>query len=356
MIVESYGYTSDNSSNRGFIDLREVLSKYRQEQIFALVFGFEPEEDKKFTSPFRKDEIANCWFEWFEGKLRFIDFANSEIRQGVKMNNIDCFNAVMIYFGLPDLYQTIQFIESRLKGLESSKITPVIFSGTPDKEKKITKLHVGVREDFTKKDLEFWLPYGIVKKQLIEDKVVSVKEFHLLNTKKDTSFSSVCTDLAFAYTDFPEGRKKIYFPERLNSNRFLSTCNKNDVGGINSFLYSGDKAVITKSYKDYRVLKNFGLNVVWLQNEGMVPDIDILKNLVNNHKKIFVWFDNDRAGIEAANKITGIINMLYLGKASTLWIPESLLKQGIKDPSDWIKAEGFNPLNEFIKKFINDSN
>lgn len=354
MIVESYGYTSDDNSTRGFIDLREVLNKYRQEQIFSLVFGFEPEEGIKVTSPFREDEIANCWFEWYDGKLRFIDFANNSMKQGIRMNNIDCFNAVMLHFGLPDLYQTIQFIESKLKGYESSKLTPII-SKTPDGSKKITKLLVTPREDFTKKDLEFWLPYGIVKKQLVEDKVFSVREFHLLNDKKGNSFISKCTDLAFAYTDFNEGRKKIYFPERLNNHRFLSTCTQNDVGGINSFLYAGEKAIITKSYKDYRVLKNFGLNVVWLQNEGMVPDMDLLKNLVVNHKKIFVWFDNDRAGIEAANKITNIINMIYLGKASTLWIPEPLLKQGIKDPSDWIKAQGFSPLNEFIKKFINES-
>ena len=56
--------------------------------------------------------------------------------------------------------------------------------------------------------------------------------------------------------------------------------------------------MITKSYKDYRVLRNLGVNVTWFQNEGAFPDN--LDDIINDYKDVIVFFDNDFTGLAAS--------------------------------------------------------
>ena len=63
---------------RGFINKKKILEYVSEEQIFELVFGFEPVECEYVESPFRDDRNPGCWFQYCpSGKLRFVDFANS---------------------------------------------------------------------------------------------------------------------------------------------------------------------------------------------------------------------------------------------------------------------------------------
>ena len=42
---------------------------------------------------------------------------------------------------------------------------------------------------------------------------------------------------------------------------------------------------ITKSYKDCRVLRNLGLNSIWLQNEVAIPSRNIFEDLCKRFKR-----------------------------------------------------------------------
>ena len=137
---------------------------------------------------------------------------------------------------------------------------------------------------------------------------------------------------------------------REGRKRFLTNCTKNDVGGINSLVSYGKELIIAKSYKDYRVLKNNGKNVVWFQNEGMIPSDSILTLLVRHFASVIVWFDNDQPGIIASEKVKNHINTLVPCKAKNLWLPERSLEVGIKDPSDCI-AKDKVLFNQFLKDF-----
>jgi len=112
----------------------------------------------------------------------------------------------------------------------------------------------------------------------------------------------------------------------------------------------GKELIITKGYKDYRVLKNNGKNVVWFQNEGMMPNDLILNHLVNHFVNVIVWFDNDQPGITASEKVKNHINTLVPGKAKNLWLPERGLAVGIKDPSDCIAIDK-QYFHQFLKDF-----
>ncbi len=341
---KSYGYSSDNLDRRGFIDKKIILDLVTQEQIFSLVFGFLPEDFQYTTSPFRNDRTPKCWFQYhINGVLYFIDFASTSHRR-----HSDCFNVVQDFFQLNNFYETLEFIHMKLINGKNIRLRTEMKKVVHKIEKQSVKLLIEPRE-FNNKDVHYWNSYGITIPQLIEDKVFAISSYHALNTKKG-NISSKCYDLAYTDTNFSEGRKKIYFPHRISSKRFITTCKREDIGGIKSLAPFGRQLIITKSYKDYRVLKNQGKNVIYLQNEGMFP-LKKLLNIVMNWREVIIFFDNDSQGIYSAEKLSGLINEEYLGKAKPLWLPETLYHEKITDPSDLHAKRGRNELLNFLKIF-----
>ena len=82
----------------------------------------------------------------------------------------------------------------------------------------------------------------------------------------------------------------------------------------------------------------------------MMPNDLILNNLVKHFVNVIVWFDNDQPGIIASEKIKQHINSMYPSKARNLWLSESGLALGIKDPSD-CKAKDPVYFQQFLKNF-----
>ena len=337
-----FQYNSDKLDRRGFISKESILSLVTQEEIFELVFKFKPQEFEYVVSPLRNDDVPGCWFSLHDnGILYFVDFGNSRTHS-------DCFNIVQDYFKFPNFYLTLEFIfNSLIRG--KTELKPIEAKKEVKKEaKKKVKLLIEARP-FNAQDGQFWSQYGIKKKDLIEDRVFPVHRLYALNTKTG-SHAIECRDIAYSYTDFPDSRKKIYFPLREGKKRFITNCSQNDVGGINSLAPCGSELIITKGYKDYRVLKNHGKNVVWFQNEGMIPNDLILNQLVKHFVNVIVWFDNDQPGITASEKVKNHINTMFPSKAKNLWLPESGLSVGIKDPSD-CKAKDPMYFQKFLKQF-----
>ena len=339
--MDTFNYQNDTFI-RGFIDKESITELVTQEEIFKLVFGFCPQEFQYVTSPIRKDNTPGCWFERHNnGVLYFIDW-------GCYKKPQDCYNLVQEYFKIPNFYLTLQFIYDKLiAGKNIHPATNKIKREECNIVKKKVKILIEAR-DFNLEDQIYWSKYGIRKQNLIEDNVFPVERYYVLGSKKG-DHTALCSEIAYSYNDFPEKRKKIYFPLRKGKNRFLSTCTKDDIGGINSLVLYGEKLIITKSYKDYRVLKNEGKNVVWFQNEGMIPEKKYLVDLLSRFKKVILWYDNDRAGIQASTEISSYMNSLSRPKSFPLYLPESLLSLGIKDPSDCCYKD-----YTFFKKFVND--
>ena len=336
-------YTSDD--RRGFINQNTILEYVSQEEIFELVFGYQPKEYVYVTSPFRTDRNAGCWFERTNshtGKLRFVDFANDFNKP------MDCFDAVQQFYKLPNFYLTLEFVYDRLiSGRSKAK---GVFIIPTQEERKTTSILFDSRPFITSKDGVYWKRYDITKQNLIDDKVFPIKKYYILNGKLG-DYSNSCYDIAYAYTNFADQRKKLYFPYRDKKKRFITTCIKNDIGGLEYLPPFGKEVIITKSYKDWRVLYNNGKNVIYLQNEGMIPEETLLLSKIKGFNKVIVWFDNDAQGIISSNKVTSLINSTFPSKASPLWLPEHLNEVGISDPSDLYYHKGKQQLHEFFKTF-----
>lgn len=338
-----YQYVSDNQEKRGFINKNKILSYVTEEQIFSLVFGYQPVELEYVTSPFRQDDTPTCYFERLgQNKLRFIDHSRKFYP--------DCFEAVQVYFGLSSFYSTLDYIYKQLiQGKSLAPLPPKQVCDEERDEDAPVVIHPKTRW-FTSHDANFWQPYEITRQQLMDDNVFAVSHVTLFNTRKgDISYD--VNELCYLYTGFESNRKKLYFPERTER-RFISTCSKNDVGCIDTLPPYGKRLIITKSYKDCRVIRNTGRYSVWFQSEGTVPDLDLLTSIVKRFDEVIVLYDNDDAGIKAAMELSAIINSIFQNKSRAIWLPEILCEKGISDSGDLVKDAGYGELRQFFGSYL----
>jgi hypothetical protein len=186
----------------------------------------------------------------------------------------------------------------------------------------------------------------------MEDLVIPVIKVSIVSSYDETySFepSSVC----YAYTEFEEDRKKLYFPYS-SRRRFISSCNKNDIGSVKHISTENNQLIIAKSYKACRILRNLNLNSIWFQNEGMFPDNKILSSLLSPFNQIIIFFDNDTAGYTASENLSIKIKELTSSKeVRKVFLPIDNKK--IKDPGEFVQKLGINALNQFIDHAIRHS-
>ena len=319
-----------------YINKIEVLESFSETEIFKLVFNEIPVIGKKYLSPFRVDNNPSCEFNYFNNKLYFSDFAYNI--------NYDCFEAIKIYFKLDNFYEVLKFLKQERKSHTIEKNSPIQL--IKKQIKKTPKLYINPRESFNMNDKRFWEPYEISLSNLVEDFVYPVKEFLFLNTKWGNIHKVVNTP-AYAYTNFNSGNIKIYLPFNKKGKKFISDCKSYDIGGIDRINYNIDYIIITKSYKDYRVLYNLNYNTIWLQNEGVLPKE--LFDIIKFFKFIYIFFDNDLPGIKASAKIMETIQKRYKTKQI---ISIRLNELTTKDPSDFIKKFDKKLLIKFLENVI----
>ena len=192
--------------------------------------------------------------------------------------------------------------------------------------------------------MKFWSQYEISRQNLEEDKVIPI-DLYKSTSRKSEPFVIKPLDIMYAYTDFDNNKVKIYRPYGNKEEKWFTNCTQNDIGNINNLPISGDQLIISKSYKDCRVLRNQGLNVVWFQNEGMIPAPTLLVSLCKRFKSIIVWFDNDEAGKKSAKLVVSHINSLFPGKVKAIH-----LEGEQKDPSDYLAKKGKKNLLKFLKE------
>lgn len=316
-----------------------VLKKFSQEDIFSWIIKDNIDLKRKYCSPLRADINPNCYFKYDQnGTLWFHDWGHYPY-------HYTCFMFYAQYYNI-----SLQCVYDHIwNNIDDCSMYGIVTSYSKTQTKRIrngnTTIDILTR-DFTNDDIEYWNQYGIKKEHLEKDKVFSVKAI-AISGENDFAFQT--TSLCFAYTDFQEKRKKIYQPLE-KSLKWFTNCNANDIGNINDLVENGYYLIITKSYKDCRVIRNLGYNCIWFQNEGMCPSNNILNSLSKRFKEIKIMFDNDNPGISAAKKIKEKIS-LFNENVKYFHLPENLLsKYKIKDASDFVTKYSYNQLNMFIKK------
>lgn len=330
-----YGYEEYNN-----LTPEQILQKITQEQIFQFVFGHSINIEDRYKSPFRRDRTPGCWFEWVNGILLFNDF-------GDKQRHRSCFKAVMDKYNVT-LHTAIKIICKHFNLSESDlDYSPIESTDKLNiiKSDKIPAIITYNNRDFNKEDAKFWSQFLITKDNLIEDNVYPVDRF----TIDSKGRVKVITPYTVCYS-YPFGEKvKLYMPRNNPKFKWITNTSENDIGNIDNLEPTGKQLIITKSYKDHRVLKNLGYkNVVWFQNEACVPNKQICVGLINRFEDIVVFYDNDKQGNLGSEKIVSLFNSVRGSSTRSVHLP--IRKYKWKDPAEFINKEGKLELIRVLNK------
>lgn len=318
------------------LNMSSILEYYSQEDIFKIVFNEYPNFNTVYISPFREDKHPNCFFEWYKGRLLFKDYA--DIRR-------DCLQAIKDYYRFSTYNEAFAFIHEYFKA--NKPASKVEFEKMRE-ERKADEFHditTYIRSYELRDDL-YWKQYCISKEQLEEDLVFPIRSYRFFSPKKQKWFTVNPMDIAYAITGFDRA-KKIYRPRNNNSkSKWLTNCGANDVGNINGISKDLNYLIITKSYKDHRVIRNQGFpNVVWFQSESMYPCDSILSELIAAYPYIFIFYDNDEAGKNGSEKLKNHVLELFPNKNIQLIFSPF---QFFKDPASIVSNKGKAELQQIL--------
>ena len=312
-----YGYYEHTNS------LDELFNKINQEEVFKHVFG-DFNVGEYLHSPFRIDDSPGCWVQWRGGKLYFTDFASPKV-------SLDAVGLIQEKYNM-SMRESMDFILSFnfKQEPEMPKITSSIVS-----------LFNNSTLEFCPKPFDdyhkvYWSQFEISSTQLISDNIFATKWYKVNNIVFNPY--PVETTYTISYST----SLKICKPKSIN-HKWTTNTTKETIGGTKSLPFLGNNLIITKSYKDWRVLTNLGLSSIYFQNEGMFPAMENLYIYLEMFDNVYVLFDNDQPGILASSKLVNYINSHFTGKAQSLLLPTKS-----KDSADAIKSGEKKILTSFL--------
>lgn len=293
-----------------------VFTKITQEQVFEKYLGIKVQTKTHFVNPLRNDKRVTCKFKYYGYDLIFTDFSG--------WFSGDCVKFVMFLFGC-------NYYEALSKIVEDVEVTGLnyVYNTTKTDKNKKSKISF-TKRNFNIYDANYWKSYSISSKTL---KFFNVFAIQTLTVNGKIGYIYNYKDPAYLYL-FDNDNIKVYFPFRKQF-RFLS--NTNCIQGYNNLPKQGEILVITKSYKDVMVLYELELYSISFQNEIVIPDIQIIEELKQRFKKVYLFYDFDLTGVRTSNKIRKQFDIkpLFLtnGKFNTV-------DYKAKDISDYIKLYG----------------
>lgn len=267
-----------------------VLSVISQEQAFSDYLGIYPDLNKKYLSPFRKDNDPGCRFKWMSGILYFVE--------NTRFNN-------KLYWSCIDVVQYI-------KHCSFQEALDILY-----KQEHIVTRQIIVTEPevtsvpeirFEKKSWSQNL-FNLSGEVLEKEHVFCVKNYwvKVKNEWVKNGIHDPTTTLTIAYYFPNTNHVKLYFPYE-HANKWYSNCSIHDIFGYHKIKYyqsKSDTLFITKSGKDRLMLDYFiGVPAIALQNEGCYLPDDIALELSVMFKNIIFLYDNDLTGISQSQKLS----------------------------------------------------
>lgn len=314
-----------------------LLGKIGDELIFTYYFG-EFKLHKIYPSKLRRDKKPSTGFYVNKnGKIIYNDYATGE--------QLNCFQYVQKLYNL-SFREALDRIASDFGLLDNKSIVPDVVYKKAEEVDKTVKAQslIQIEQDrWLKKHLKYWKQYEITEEELLkENDIFPVKKLWL--NKREIYNPN--NELRFAYhLKWEDGEGlKIYSP-KSEKMKWLSSIPNSEPFGVDKLPYKSDTVIITKSWKDRKVLLKLFTDVIAVQNESEQSfPLVLQERLLKQYKKAIVIFDSDSPGVNACKKF----NDKGFGYFNTP--KEDYLKYGIKDPSDYVQTFGLEALKELLIK------
>ena len=289
-------------------------------------------------SPFRKEEHPSFVIGNKGGYLSFIDFTDTSLRG-------NCFVFVKQLFHLT-MDEALLKIDKDFglgishKGDNLGDYKRIVKEYVqPEELGKRYALIQAITRRFTKEELDYWTNYHQNIDDLRANNIYSIKSLFLNKSR----FILKDDELRFGY--LYDGHWKIYRPYADKKVKWVpNNVPITTMEGLEN-LKGSEFAFITKSKKDYMVLRKVIPPVCAVQNEGLACfSGENIITLRSETQRQILSFDSDVPGVANSQQITQIFGFDYCN------IPKMYLKENIKDWADLVKAHGYEPVKEILKK------
>ncbi len=332
-----YGFYQINDLSR-----EQFMSKVNQVAVFELIFNQPVVVGKKYKSIFRVDKHPTCHFSYFNGILLFVDLGDT------RHTHRSCIRAVMDYFSPPiTMAQAMQFIIDNIKGVMSNNNIILPHEDKTEIENIVPFNIEYTRKQFSSSDRRYWNKFLISEDDLLQDKVYPISKFSWV--KNNIRKVKYVYSLGYAITFCT--KTKVYRPYSLL--KFFSNCCADDIGNFDNISANGERLIISKSYKDHRVLRNLLStdDVVWFMNEGVIPSEYLLVSMIKRFREIIIFFDTDVPGYRAAYRLEK--TFIRLAKenniVTTVRRVNIPITHSSKDIAEYVEREGRHDTTLLLK-------
>ena len=204
-------------------------------------------------------------------------------------------------------------------------------------------------------DNEFWQSFNISPRFARWCNVFPIS--HAFFTRKDKETGNedvICVPMdkyAYAYVEWKDGKESIKLYQPFSKSMKWLSKHDSSVWDLwrHAFWYAENKSdeavIITSSRKDAMCLWNtLHIPAMSLQGEGYIPKPQVMKQVFERFKKVYIWYDNDfkhtddNPGQDNAKKLVELYPELI-----NICIPSDYQ---CKDPSDLVKSLGTEKLEE----------
>lgn len=273
---------------------KEFLLSKNSEETYMRTYLKIPVQKGLQISPLRKDRKPTAsFYRNSKGDLIFHDF-------GIGFH--ENFIGVVMHLYQCDYQKALNTIAEDFGYIEKttpSKVRVVIETEVID-EKQETLIQIE-KQHFTESELRWWKSFGISLETLRKFKVYSCKNI-FLNGNYFCSSSS--HNPIFGYYGGKLNKAelwRIYFPRKKNF-RFISNWNGRMIQGAKQLPKTGDYLILSKSLKDTMCLYEQNIPACSPCSENTFISQHQLEHLKCRFKSIYLFWDNDNPGREAARK------------------------------------------------------
>lgn len=333
-----------NNLNKDFITKERLLDYVDPLSVFTYYIGQKINLSSNIISPIRKERNPSFgFFIGVNGELCFKDFASNDAGDFVKLVQllfkVDYYTAlckIALDFNLEDKFNIPKDIPNNQK---KGKIVHYDIGESKD------KTYIGIRSrPFRRHDKSYWKSFNI-SLDLLKYYRVKAVDYIFIND------SIIKMDLyAYAYEEYKDNliTYKIYQPFNKKY-KWFSNHDYSVWQGWEQLDERGDLLIITSSLKDVMSIKNTtGINSVALQSETTFPKVEIINELIDRFKAVYVLYDNDfdkdiNKGQVFAKELCNQFNV------KNIVIPSKYRR---KDFSDLVAYKGAEYANNVINNLI----
>jgi len=327
-------------------ELNNTIEIVNEEGAYLQYCGYVPTSNKKFLSPFQKENTPSFYFypATKEGYLYYYVCYSTGNRGNILTLCMQLFNDTYgeaVNRLIKDGFAKGEFIKADTSTTKQYSPQPKQYF-----TKKTTDIQIVPRE-YNLIDEKYWKQYGLDCKFLEERGVKPCKEVWF--NKGEGWKIWIQGDNIPVYRYLFGDRYKIYNPMNIGSiGKWLSNVHGGIIQGLQYLPEAGGELlVITKAYKDVLLLyKEFEIDSIAFQSEQLIPSEKVVNYFLERYAYVYLLYDNDIPGKNASerfiDKYPTIINVV---------VPE---ETGSKDISDFYRDHGKEEFRKLIVNMLNN--